>query len=233
MTTITPRESDAVRERYARRAAQDPRYSLLNPAALLPAQERQRALAALWRRLRWYDLSQRRVLEIGCGTGSNLLELLWFGFAAENLAGIELLPERQVVARARLPTRTRVLLGDAAELPIERAAFDVVWQSTVFTSLLDKTFQQRLADTMWQAVRPGGGVLWYDFVIDNPCNPDVRGVPLRRIRALFPEARVEARRLTLAPPLARRVVPLHPSLYTALNALPWLRTHLLCWIAKD
>jgi hypothetical protein len=42
----------------------------------------------------------------------------------------------------------------------------------------------------------------------------------------------EARRVTLAPPLARAVVRLHPSLYTVLNALPLLRTHRLAWIEK-
>ena len=36
----------------------------------------------------------------------------------------------------------------------------------------------------------------------------------------------------MAPPLARSVVRLHPGLYTVFNALPLLRTHLLCWIEK-
>jgi hypothetical protein len=81
--------------------------------------------------------------------------------------------------------------------------------------------------------RPGGGVLWYDFTVDNPRNPDVRGMPPARIRALFPEARLESRRVTLAPPLARAVCRLHPGLYTLCNALPPLRTHLLCWLGKS
>ena len=28
---------------------------------------------------------------------------------------------------------------------------------------------------------PGGGVLWYDFTVNNPRNPDVRGVPMKRV----------------------------------------------------
>ena len=81
--------------------------------------------------------------------------------------------------------------------------------------------------------RPGGGVLWYDFAFDNPRNPDVRGVPVSRIRQLFPEGAVLARRITLAPPLARFLTRVHPQLYTAANVLPFLRTHVLCWIRKD
>jgi hypothetical protein len=75
-------------------------------------------------------------------------------------------------------------------------------------------------------------VLWYDFTVDNPRNPDVRGVPLARIRRLFPDATVRAQRITLAPPIARAVTRIHPALYTLFNTLPLLRTHLLCWLAK-
>ena len=85
---------------------------------------------------------------------------------------------------------------------------------------------------MWTWVRPGGGVLWYDFTVDNPRNRDVRGVPVARIRQLFPEGRLRWQRVTLAPPLARRACRLHPSLYTLFNALPWLHTHALAWIDK-
>ena len=104
--------------------------------------------------------------------------------------------------------------------------------STVFSSLLDDHFQQRLADAMWRWVKPGGAVLWYDFTVDNPRNPDVRGVPLREVRALFPQAAIAARRVTLAPPLARAVCRVHPGLYTLCNVLPPLRTHLLGWLGK-
>jgi SAM-dependent methyltransferase len=225
-------ETASVAQRYARRVSQDPRYSLLNPSALLPLQERQRAVAALFRRLGWSDLSTRRLLEVGCGTGGNLLDCLSMGFAPENLSGIELLVDRFAHARERLPARIELRQGDASVLAIPPHSLDVVMQATVFSSLLDDAFQQRLADAMWAAVKPGGGVLWYDFTYDNPRNRDVRGVPLSRVKALFPRGRVQARRITLAPPINRLVTRIHPRLYTVFNTLPFLRTHLLCWISK-
>jgi SAM-dependent methyltransferase len=226
-------ETDRVRERYARRASQDARYSLLNPAALAALQERQRVLLRLFATLGWTDLSSRELVEVGSGSGGNLLDFLRFGFAPERLAGIELLADRHSVARRALPEAVRLLNGDAVELLPSLPAAHIVFQATVFSSLLDDAFQQRLAEAMWTAVKPGGGVLWYDFTVDNPRNRDVRGVPLARVRTLFPQGRLQARRLTLAPPLARAAVRLHPGLYTLFNALPFLRTHLLCWIAKD
>lgn len=225
-------EPDAVRQRYARRAAHDARYSLLNPAALRAWQERQRALLALFRRLGWVDLSALELLEVGSGSGGNLVECLLMGFMPQKLAGIELLPERHAVARSRLPASVRLMQGDATALLPQDASVDIVLQSTVFSSLLDEAFRQRLADAMWAAVKPGGGVLWYDFTVNNPRNPDVRGVPLRRVRELFPRGELQARRITLAPPIARAVTRVHPSLYTLFNAIPLLRTHVLAWITK-
>jgi ubiquinone/menaquinone biosynthesis C-methylase UbiE len=225
-------ETQSVRERYARRAAQDPRYSLLNPAALLALQERQRAMLSLFKQLGWTDLSRLRLHEVGSGSGSNLIEFLLMGFTPENLSGVELLSERHGVARARLPEAVKLAQGDALALSPPPESVDVVLQATVFSSLLDDAFQQRLADSMWAVVKPGGGVLWYDFTVNNPRNPDVRGVPLSRVRALFPQGSLQARRITLAPPIARTVARLHPSLYTLFNTVPLLRTHLLCWISK-
>ena len=225
-------EAEAVRSRYARRPAADPRYELLNPAALAAMQERQRGVLALLRAEGHADFAALTVLEVGSGSGGNLLELLWLGFAPEHLCGVELLPERHAAARARVPATVRLVLGDATEPHVAPASVDIVLASTVFSSLLDDAFQQRLADAMWAAVKPGGGVLWYDFTVDNPRNADVRGVPLGRVRKLFPGGRMRSARVTLAPPIARAAVRIHPSLYTALNALPLLRTHAVAWLAK-
>lgn len=224
-------ELQAVAERYERRSVGD-RYSLLKPDVWHTVQERQRAMLKLFAWLGLRDLSTQRLTEVGCGSGGNLLELLRIGFRPEHLTGIELLPERVAQARHVLPAATALIAGDATQAPIEPASQDIVFQSTVFSSLLDDAFQQQLADAMWRWVKPGGGVLWYDFTVNNPRNPDVRGVSLARVRELFPQGRLSACRVTLAPPLARAVCRVHPALYGLLNSFPLLRTHVLAWIGK-
>ena len=226
-----PSETRAVAERYARRGGLD-RYSWLQPDVWMTLQERQRAMLQLFRQQSLTDLASLRVLEVGCGAGGNLLELLRLGFAPEHLAGADLLPDRLAQARRVLPGGVMLWAGDASTLDIAPASQHIVLQSTVFSSLLDDAFQQRLAQAMWRWVAPGGGVLWYDFTVNNPRNRDVRGVPLARVRALFPQARVTARRITLAPPIARIACRLHPGLYPLLNALRLLRTHQLVWLGK-
>lgn len=222
-------ESRAVLERYARRTRV---YSPLDPAVYLSRQELERAL------IRWLGSSapgrpdRLRLLEVGCGSGGNLLQLLRLGFLPGNLAGNELQADLLEQARTQLPASVTLLAGDAMELKLADEAFEVVLQSLVFSSILDAEYRQALANRLWRLVVPGGGVLWYDFVYDNPGNPDVRGVTMKEIRKLFPLAHVITWRVTLAPPLSRAVTRLHPGLYSVCNALPWLRTHRLCWLEK-
>ncbi len=227
-------ETRAVAERYARR--QRPgiadRYSALRPEVWQTLQERQRAMLGFFAAAGLHDPAALHVTEVGCGSGGNLLELLRLGCVPQQLTGLELLPERHAQARHLLPAACSVWLGDATQAPIAAASQHIVLQSTVFSSLLDDAFQQRLADCMWAWLRPGGAVLWYDFTVNNPRNADVRGVPPARLRALFPQGRIGTRRVTLAPPLARVVCRWHPAFYGLFNSLPLLRTHLLAWVQK-
>ena len=224
-------ETRAVAERYARRGAGN-LYSPLRPEVWQGLQERQRAMLRRFKAAGITDLAPLHITEVGCGGGGNLLELLRLGARPEHLTGLELLPERHAAARHALPAASTVWLGDATQAPVAPGSQDIVLQSTVFSSLLDDAFQQRLASAMWQWLKPGGAVLWYDFTVDNPRNPDVRGVPLARVRQLFGQGHLQADRVTLAPPLARLVCRWHPGLYRVFNALPLLRTHLLAWIDK-
>lgn len=226
-------ETDAVRARYQRRKStvEINRYSLLNAAVWQGVQERQRAMLRLFAKLGWSSFAEKTLVEVGCGEGGNLLEFLRLGFRPEHLIGIELLEDRAEKANQVLPSGI-VRLGDASCAAVPPDSQDVVFQSVVFSSLLDDAFQNDLAARMWSWVRPGGGVLWYDFTYDNPRNPDVRGVKVKRIRELFPQGEMTVKRVTLAPPISRRACRIHPGLYAVLNAIPLLRTHVLCWIRK-
>jgi SAM-dependent methyltransferase len=233
-STSMASETERILTRYRKRvpAGGDPRYAFTTPAVYMAVQERERALLRWIRSCGIAHVDKKKIIEIGCGSGANLIEFMRFGFAPENIIGNELLPERAELARRILPATVQVIVGDALELDLPAGEFDVVFQSTVFTSILDDTYQQELAARMWRWVRPGGGVLWYDFLYDNPSNPDVRGVRLGRVRSLFGDGCSKCWRVTLAPPISRIVTRLHPCLYTAFNVVPALRTHTLCWIQK-
>lgn len=227
-------EPQAVQARYARRdAAQDARhYRLLTSASALQAQqERLRAMVQLWNAYGWSDLADKSITEVGCGSGGNLQDLLRLGASPTRLQGLELIAERAAQACGALPGAVRITEGDATLAPVADGSQHAVLAFTLFSSLLDPAFRQRMADVLWRWVAPGGGVLVYDFIVDNPRNPDVRGVPLAELRRLFPAARVQSRRITLAPPIARRLPA--ACLAPASALLYPLRTHRLTWLARS
>jgi hypothetical protein len=60
----------------------------------------------------------------------------------------------------------------------------------------------------------------------------VRPLGAHALRALVAPRPVEIERVTLAPPIVRALGG-RPALCAALEALPWLRTHLLAAVVKE
>ncbi|NJK97319.1 MAG: class I SAM-dependent methyltransferase [Bacteroidales bacterium] len=136
--------------------------------------------------------------------------------------------DRGVVLKKKLPA-SNIFIGNALELDFSNQ-FDIVFQSTVFTSILDDDFRRKLAQKMYEMVKSKGMVLWYDFKYNNPYNSDVKGINRNEIKELFPlSAKIEFYSVTLAPPIGRRI----ERIYNLVNFLfPFLRTHLIAIIYK-
>ena len=220
-------EADRLRAAYARRdrLGLDARYDYWRPDNLFVYQARERAVLGLLEAAGLLPLTGRSVLDVGCGDGSVLAEMLRYGAAPDALHGIDLLAGRVESARAKLPS-ARIEAGDARRLPYEDASFDLTLGFTLLSSVVDAEARRQVASEMARVTRPGGVVMLYDFWI-NPANRDVR--PLRRseVRALFPGARIDFRATTLAPPLVRALfrLPGGRVACTLLDVLPFLRTH--------
>jgi SAM-dependent methyltransferase len=222
-------EAERIAAEYARRGTSIPpdRYSPATPAQLLLRQSRERAVLAALRRAGMLPLAGRRILDVGCGAGQWLADFETWGADRGGLAGIDLLDDRIEAARTRLAGGADVRAGDASRLPWPSGHFDVVLQSTVFSSILDPTMRAAVAGEMARVLAPGGVIVWNDFFVDNPGNRAVRGVRRREVAALFPGFRVDLRRVTLAAPLARAIAPRSQLAAIALEALRVLDTHYL------
>jgi len=226
---------DRLRAEYAdreRRLAGSDTYSPFNPAYLFAIQGRQRAVLGLLRRSGLNPLARHRVLEMGCGHGGVLLEYLGYGARPERLHGADLLPARLRDACGRLPGLP-LSCADGQRLPYADGAFDLVLQYTVFSSVLDPEIKARLAGEMLRVLRvPGGLILSYDFWL-NPTNRQTRGIRPGELRRLFPGCRFEFRRITLAPPLARRLVRFSWLLCALLEKFWVFNTHYLVAIQPE
>jgi SAM-dependent methyltransferase len=219
-------EADRIVAEYDRRAAEIPAdlYSASQPGPLFIKQGIERRVLGELRRAGALPLTGKRVLDMGCGRGQWLADFETWGARRADLAGVDLVPERVEESAARLPGAD-IRGADAASLPFENGAFDIVLQSMMFSSILDDGVRQAAAAEMARVLAPGGLVLWYDFFVDNPRNPQVRGVRRSEVGSLFPGFALRWRRTTLAPPLVRALAPRAWALASFLQALAVLDTH--------
>lgn len=203
----------------------DPAYSDTNPVYL------QRMQAVERRYLEYLDLAglagdlgQVRVLDYGCGNGRWMGRWLAWGARPENLAGLDIRSSAVAQARELFP-QVSFFSTDDHQSPSE-TGFDLVTLNLVLSSVLSDEARKRVADDVRARVRPGGFVIVYDFRFNNPRNPDVRALHRHEVKSLFGMAELAHRKVVLAPPVARRLIPLTWVGGVIVEAMaPMARTH--------
>ena len=200
-------------------------YSWFNLANLFAIQYRQRAMLAFLKRFGFTDLSKLRILEMGCGDGGVLIDLLSLGAFPQNLHGVDLLKGRLYNAHQRL-AMSNFANADGQALPYVDRSFDLVLQYTALSSILDAEIRRNICADMLRVLKPNGMILSYDFWL-NPTNKQTRGLRLSELRASFPDCQVDYKKITLAPPIARRLVPISWLLSAFLEKTTIFNTHYL------
>ena len=228
-------ELDRIAVEFQRREATLPptQDSICDPVVLHRYQRRSRAILHALTVHGALPLTNKKILDVGCGGGQSLVDFESWGARRSNLAGIDLREAATDIAQSRLgggDGGAEIQTGNAAELPWPDQTFDIVNQSTVFTSMLLEPLRRAVAAEMVRVLHPDGLILWYDFRVDNPFNKNVRGVGAAEIRSLFPGCAVHLYSLTLAPPLARLVVPISWTMCSLLEKLRIFNSHYLAVI---
>ena len=108
---------------------------------------------------KWPPHPDHAVLDIGCGTGS---QLDLYRRSGCKVAGID--PSSAMVARARrkLGQEARVDLGDASRLPHARDSFDLVLMSMVLHEISEETRSAILAEAK-RVLRADGCILVIEY----------------------------------------------------------------------
>lgn len=212
-----------IADQYKRRAGSEINYN--SNYAKYADEERELKTKKLLSRY-FTDFSKLTFLEVGAGQGGNLPFFRNLGIVWENMTANELLSERVEALKTNF-SQCHILPGNALDIKTDKL-YDIIYQSTVFTSVLKQEDRIKMAEHIWRLLKPGGILLWYDFAFNNPKNRDVRKVDKKELKALFGSAqKYEIQRLTLAPPIGRRVGRLYPFLNW-----PVLQTHLLAVFQK-
>jgi ubiquinone/menaquinone biosynthesis C-methylase UbiE len=234
MMEVGSQESEEARIRaaYACRPLGARRYSAFNPGNLVVNYEIETAVLKLLRSQGRTELATQRILDVGCGDGQWLRRMLEWGARPDHLTGIDLLPDRIAAARWLCPADVELVCGSACQLPHSDATFDLIFQFTVFTSILDFEVKRHLAHEMLRVLKSDGLIVWFDYHVSNPANHQARGIGKREILRLFPGCGVRLYRIMLAPPLSRLLARYSMIACMLLGKIPLLRTHYLGSIQK-
>ena len=227
----TLRAADANRVRRVFEERKEPGAGLFDAYRQQTHQERYEQLLHFFREAEFGSLEKLRVLDVGCGSGGHLRRMAEFGVSPANCFGVDLFRESLCGAR-RLNPNIHFVEAHGAQLPFADEVFDLVFQYTMLTSVLDTRLRCEIVSEMQRVLRRGGYLIWYDFSYSNPRNPNVRGIGRKEIRQLLDGFRIHVRRVTLAPPLGRPAAKVSPLLYRFLAAVPLLRSHHYCFARK-
>ncbi|MBN1688950.1 MAG: class I SAM-dependent methyltransferase [Candidatus Omnitrophica bacterium] len=220
------KEIERIKKEYDRRAREIPVafYSLKQPGNRLMYDQRKEKMLELLKVAKILPLENKKILEVGCGSGIWLEDFSNWDVPQKNLYGLDLETHLIEKAKAVLPN-ANLSPGNAENLPWPDKFFDVVLQSTMFTSILDPRLKQKIAHEMRRVLKENGVILWYDFRYDNPKNRNVKGITGSEIRKLFPGAKVILKKATLIPFLARWLAPKFLGVCRVLSRIPFMNSH--------
>lgn len=227
------KETRRIIQSYEKRkeSVPDHRYSYFNDGSCFISQRMEWEMLKLLKKQNVNSLIEKKILEVGCGDGGVLRSFMKYGAHPDRLCGIDLLPEKIELAK-RLSPNIDFKCGDASVLPYEDQTFDIVIQFTVFTSVLDSAMKNNISKDMLRVLKSGGIIIWYDFHVNNPRNPDVRGVNKKEINGLFHACDIHLKRITLAPPLVRFLAKYSYIFCSVLENIKILNTHYIGVIKK-
>jgi glycosyltransferase involved in cell wall biosynthesis/SAM-dependent methyltransferase len=232
LATATAEEPEQARiervfGRYYASGGRSSAWSATNRGNRTIASRSSESVEAALRKAGRFPDGERRLLEVGCGTGALFAWLIARGATPANLHGLDLLADRIVEAQRALPLAVDLRVADGRAVPMPACSVDAVVMSTVLSSIPNPHHRATLAREALRILRPGGIVVIYDVRFPNPLNGDLRAMTKRELQRLFEGYPLEARALTVLPPLARRLGRATDAVYPLLERVPPLRTHLV------
>jgi SAM-dependent methyltransferase len=128
--------------------------------------------------------SDLRVLDVGCGSGATWYQLFRLGVKPHNTVGIDVQSDRLKRIGELYPQAT-VFFADASQMPLADESFDLVYESTLFATLSERSLRQRVASEMIRVCRPNGYLLLADWRFRNPFHAGSGALNRRELRRLF------------------------------------------------
>ena len=127
---------------------------------------------------------ESRIIDIGCGSASQLINLVSLGFNQDNLFGIDINKVDINFAKKNYPL-LNLSLQDATNLDFKNNYFDLTYESTMFVQITNNRISQKIANEMIRITKKGGHLILFDWRYGNFNNANFLACNKRRIKELF------------------------------------------------
>ena len=127
---------------------------------------------------------ESRIIDIGCGSASQLISLVSLGFNQDNLFGIDINKIDINFAKKNYPL-LNLSCQDATNLEFKNNYFDLTYESTLFVQITDNKVSQRIANEMIRITKKGGYLILFDWRYGKFNNSNFLACNKRRIKELF------------------------------------------------
>lgn len=124
------------------------------------------------------------VLNVGCGNGADNFQLLRLHYKIENICGIDINDERLSVAQHIFPNST-CEIGDASKMRYADNYFDIVFESTMFSTLSNDNLCNTIASEMIRVCKPNAHIVLVDWKIPKPNNPSYNALTKKKLFKFF------------------------------------------------
>ncbi len=173
-----------------------------------------------------HDPSAALVLDVGCGAGGDLFQLLRLGYDPGKISGIDILSDRIRIAKSTYPSM-KFMEGDARKMNLANDCFDLVFESTMFATLNDNDMRKSIAEEMLRICKVNGYILLVDWRTPMIWNKSYKALTRKEVRRLFgvgTRTTVETiQRGALVPPIGRFLSAFAPWIYFLVaGLLPFL-----------
>lgn len=156
------------------------------------------------------------VLDVGCGGGGDIYQLVRIGYVPTMITGIDIQQDRIEAAR-RLYPQMQFIHGDATRMEFDDDSFDLVFESTMFATLPNDRDRTAISSEMVRVCKPGGYLMLVDWRTPKPGDSNYKALTRKELCTLFSVGTatrlMKVHKGALVPPIGRFLSMRTPSLY--------------------
>ena len=206
---------------YYAKAGKDRNNLRDNPGVLFQTLAAEQAFFNACRQIN-HNPPEANVLDVGCGAGADIAQLIRIGYVPSKITGIDIQEERLETAR-KIYGGVRILNSDATSMQFEDNSFDLVFESTMFATLPIDAERIAIASEMIRVCKPGGYLLLVDWRTPKPGDKNYKALTRARMASLFKLGEktelITVCRRALVPPVGRFLSAYLPSIYFLVAAV--------------